>query len=114
MRRSFELDPRTVSITTRADGPGDDHVHRLAATSGQDVERVREVVAHVDATAAAEGLEFHRDVSVPADTVEAHQLLHLAAEHGVQGALEERFARAHFTGGEPLGDDGCGPEGGAV
>ncbi len=63
------------------------------------------MVAHVDAMAAAEGLDFHQDISVPANTVKAHQLLHLAAERGVQGDVKERLLRANFTEGEPVGDD---------
>ena len=103
--KSFELDPTAVSVTTRAEGPSDDHVRRLAAKFGQGVEQVRSMVEHVDATAAAEGLEFHQDLSVPTNTVKAHQLLHLARERGVQGAVKERFLRANFTEGEALGDD---------
>ncbi|GAA0315537.1 protein disulfide isomerase FrnE [Kineococcus aurantiacus] len=102
--RSFELDPTAVSVTERAAGPSDAHARRLAAKFGRPVQEVQRMVAHVDETAAAEGLEFHQDVSVPANTVAAHQLLHLAGERGVQGAVKERLLRAHFTEGEPLGD----------
>ena len=103
--RSFELDPTTQSVTIRADGPSDAHARKLSAKIGRPVEEVRELIAHVDAVAAAEGLEFHQDVSVPANTVNAHQLLHLAREHGVQDAVKERFLHANFSEGEPLGDD---------
>jgi predicted DsbA family dithiol-disulfide isomerase len=103
--RSFELDPAARSETTRAAGPSDAHARKLSAKIGRPVEEVEELIAHVDAMAAAEGLEFHQDVSVPANTVKAHQLLHLAGERGVQGAVKERFLRANFTEGEPLGDD---------
>jgi len=103
--RAFQLDPTTTSRTTRADGPSDDHARALAAKFGRSLAQVQEMVAHVDETARAEGLEFHQDVSVPANTVKAHQLIHLAGERGVQGAVEERLMRAHFTEGEPVGDD---------
>ncbi|GAB3456949.1 DsbA family oxidoreductase [Kineococcus endophyticus] len=103
--RSFELDPTTETVHEKADGPSDAHLRRLSAKFGQPVEQVAPMVAHVDAMAAAEGLEFHQDISVPANTVKAHQLLHLAAERGVQGAVKERLLRANFTEGEPVGDD---------
>ncbi|MEZ0166504.1 DsbA family oxidoreductase [Kineococcus sp. LSe6-4] len=103
--RSFELDPTTETVHEKADGPGDAHLRRLSAKFGRPVEEVAPMVAHVDETAAAEGLEFHQDVSVPANTVKAHQLLHLAAERGVQDAVKERLLRAHFTEGEPVGDE---------
>ncbi|WP_432565268.1 DsbA family oxidoreductase [Kineococcus sp. SYSU DK003] len=103
--KSFELDPTAVTVHERADGPSDAHTRRLAAKFGRPVAEVQQVVDHVDATAAAEGLEFHQDVSVPANTVKAHQLIHLAGERGVQDAVEERLLRAHFTEGEPVGDE---------
>ena len=102
--KAFELDPGAVSRTTRAAGPSDEHVRRLAAKLGRGVEEVRAVVASLEATAAAEGLELHQDVSVPANTLDAHQLVHLAGLRGVQDAVNERFLRAHFSEGEPLGD----------
>lgn len=103
--RAFELDPTTTSQLTRAEGPSDAHARALAAKFGRSLPEVQQMVDHVDATARAEGLEFHQDVSVPANTVKAHQLLHLAGERGVQGAVEERLMRAHFAEGEPVGDD---------
>ena len=103
--RAFQLDPTTTSQPVRADGPSDAHVRSLAAKFGRSVPEVQEMVDHVDAMARAEGLDFHQDVSVPANTVKAHQLLHLAGERGVQAAVEERLMRAHFTEGEPVGDD---------
>ena len=101
--KAFELDPTTVSGTARR-APGDEHVRRLAAKFGRPLEDVRQMVEQVAATAAAEGLEFHQDVSVPANTLKAHQLIHLAGERGVQDAVEERLMRAHFTEGELVGD----------
>jgi len=103
--RAFQLDPTTTSQPVQADGPSDAHVRSLAAKFGRSVPEVQEMVDHVDAMARAEGLDFHQDVSVPANTVKAHQLLHLAGERGVQAAVEERLMRAHFTEGEPVGDD---------
>lgn len=103
--KAFQLDPTTVSVTRRAEGPSDAHARALSVKLGRSVEETQQLIDHVDATAAAEGLEFHQDVSVPANTVKAHQLLHLAGERGVQDAVKERFLRAHFSEGEPLGDD---------
>ena len=62
------------------------------------------LVDDMTATAAAEGLEFHPELQVAANTVDAHRLLHLAADRGVQGAVKERLLRAGFTEGEALGD----------
>ncbi|WP_432496938.1 DsbA family oxidoreductase [Kineococcus gypseus] len=101
--RSFELDPSAVSQPARTGGP-DEHLHRLAAKVGADVEQVRGMVAHVDALAAAEGMTFHQERAVPANTARAHQVLHLARERGVQEAVLRRLVLAHFAEGEALGE----------
>ncbi len=54
--------------------------------------------------AATEGLEFHMSESKGGNTLDAHRLLHLAAEHGLQRELKERLMRAYFTEGEPIGE----------
>ena len=102
--RSFQLDPTTVSATGRADGPNDGHARSLAAKFGMPLAEAARLVDDMTATAAAEGLEFHPELQVAANTVDAHRLLHLAADRGVQGAVKERLLRAHFTEGEALGD----------
>src|SRR5690606_32533454 len=53
--------------------------------------------------AAEEGLEFHLDRTRVENTRDAHRLLHLAKERGVQVALEERLFRAYFTEGQRVG-----------
>jgi len=102
--RSFQLDPTTVSATARAAGPSDDHARVLAAKFGMPLPQAVSMLEELSATAAAEGLDFHPEVQVPANTLDAHRVLHLAAERGVQGAVKERLLLAHFTQGEALGD----------
>jgi predicted DsbA family dithiol-disulfide isomerase len=56
------------------------------------------------ATAAADGLELRFDRARGGNTFDAHRMLHLAAEVGLQTAVKERLMRAMFTEGEPIGD----------
>ena len=56
------------------------------------------------ATDAQEGLDFRFDLARPGNTFDAHRLLHLALEHGLQDALKERLDRATFTEGSPSSD----------
>ncbi len=60
--------------------------------------------ARVSALAAGEGLAYHLDHAHPGNTFNAHRLLHLAAERGLQGAVKERLMRAYFTESERIGD----------
>jgi predicted DsbA family dithiol-disulfide isomerase len=55
-------------------------------------------------TAAQDGLDVRFDLARPGGTFDAHRLLHLAGERGVQDDVKERLLRATFTEGEPIGD----------
>ncbi len=57
-------------------------------------------------TALAEGvgLEYHLDRVRAGNTFDAHRLIHLAATHGMGGALKERLLAAYFTEGRSVGD----------
>jgi predicted DsbA family dithiol-disulfide isomerase len=50
----------------------------------------------VEGIAAEVGLEYHLADSVSGNTLLAHQLIHLAAEHGLGGAMKERLLHAYF------------------
>ena len=96
--RSFELDPDAPNVREG------DPVQRLADKYG--MSRAEAVAANDRLTgfATAEGLEYHLDKVRSGNTFDAHRLLHLAAEKGVQDDVKERFLRAYFTESEPVGD----------
>jgi predicted DsbA family dithiol-disulfide isomerase len=54
--------------------------------------------------AAGEGLAFRFDIARSANTFDAHRLVHLAADHGLQDAMKERLLRAHLEEGELISD----------
>lgn len=96
--RSFELDP---GAPRDHEGEG---AARLAEKYGVSVEQARAMNARVTEAAAEEGWEFQLDVARGGNTVDAHRLLHLAADRGVQDAVKERLLRAYFVDGERIGD----------
>lgn len=89
--RAFELDPTIPRGETR------DVVTDLAAKKGLSHEQVRRMMASVEDLAAEEGLEYHLADAPSGNTVDAHRVLHLAAERGIQLQVLDRFYRAHFT-----------------
>jgi len=97
--RSFELDPAADSGTTPAD-----YAARLAAKYGTSRAQAQEMLDSMTAAAAAERLDFHFERAVPANTFDAHQVIHLAAVRGVQDAVKERLLTAYFSEGEAVGD----------
>jgi predicted DsbA family dithiol-disulfide isomerase len=98
--RSFELDPSAPPSPPEQGS----YAERLATKYGCSVPEAQAMIDNMTATAAREGLDFRFDRARPGNTFDAHRLLHLAHEHGVQDALKERLDRATFTEGSPVSD----------
>jgi predicted DsbA family dithiol-disulfide isomerase len=96
--RSFELDP---GAPREREG---DRSERLAEKYGMTVEQARDAEARLTAVAAEEGLDFRFDIARSGSTFDAHRLVHLAGEHGLEDAMKERLLRAYFTEGELMAD----------
>ena len=97
--RSFELDaqaPAThdASIT---------YAQRLATKYRCSVGQAEKMIATMTDTAAVDGITMRFDRVQPGTTFDAHRLLHLAQQHGLQNALKERLFEAYLTDGEALG-----------
>jgi predicted DsbA family dithiol-disulfide isomerase len=66
--------------------------------------RVDALDAQMTQIAAEEGLPYRLDMAVTGNTLDAHQLVHLAHGHGHQDAMIERLYRAYFTEGRSVFD----------
>ena len=70
-------------------------------------ERSLELDARLAAVGAGEGIEFAFDrIARTPNTLDAHRLIRLAGERGVQDAVVEALFRAYFTLGRDIGDRG--------
>jgi predicted DsbA family dithiol-disulfide isomerase len=96
--RSFELDPGASAERTGT------HAEHLAGKYGMTVAQAEQAGVQMTERAAAEGLEFRFDLLRGGNTFDAHRLLHLAQDHGLQPELKERLMRATFTEGLPVAD----------
>jgi predicted DsbA family dithiol-disulfide isomerase len=96
---SFELDPR-------ADAEPDDrdYAERLADKYGVSAADAQRMLDEMTGRAADAGLEYRFDRAHKANTFDAHRLLHLAWERGVQDELKEALFRAMFTEGRRVDD----------
>ena len=90
--RSFQLDPsrpRHETTNRRA---------MLKAKYQLTDDKVQEMDARMERLAEIEGLEYHLgDSGQTGNTLDAHQLLQLGKDRGVQDAVIERLYRAYFT-----------------
>lgn len=96
--RSYELQPdapRTNPGTT---------TEALKAKYGRSAAQVAEMLAQVTEAAAGEGLEYHLDRAVAANTFDAHRLVHLAGKHGLGHQVMTRLMRAYQSDGLNVAD----------
>jgi predicted DsbA family dithiol-disulfide isomerase len=96
--RSYELDP-----TAPAEVPGTS-AEIIASKYGMSPGQARAAEERVTQTAASAGLDYHLDRLRMGSTFDAHRLVHLANEHGLQDAMKERLFRARFIDGELMSD----------
>src|SRR4051794_13438046 len=96
--RSFQLDPDAPRSPE-----GDLHDH-LAAKYGGGRARAIAMNARVTEAAAAVGLRFDLDNARRGTTLDAHRVVHVAREAGLEDAAEERLFAAYFTESEPIAD----------
>lgn len=97
--RSFELDPAY---------PADRQtpvLDMLAAKYGMSLRQARDAESAVAAKAAADGLRFTPD-RLMGNTFDAHRLVHLAADRGVQDRVLQRLFEAYFGDGLPVFEAG--------
>lgn len=98
--KPYQLDP------TAAPGVAGPVVEAYAKKFGG-MEKAEEILAHVTSTAAEDGLEFHMDTALRANTLLAHRLIWWAGQPDndlSQDAMKERLLRAYFTEGQHIGD----------
>jgi len=95
--KSFELDPS-------APAEPQPQLERLATKYGVSREEAGQMNARVSGLAAELGLEYHLQNALSGNTFDAHQLIQLGRERGVQDALKEALLKAYFTDGIAISD----------
>jgi predicted DsbA family dithiol-disulfide isomerase len=96
--RSFQLDPEVPRVSSES------MTEVLARKYGMSRDQATAMNDQMEALAAEAGLEYHLSTVHPANTFDAHRLLHFARSHDLQDAMKERLMRAHFTENLPVGD----------
>jgi predicted DsbA family dithiol-disulfide isomerase len=100
--RAFELDPGAPRERPRDVS----HVQHIARKYGMSVAQAQKSTDHLVQLAQAEGLSFDFANIRSGNTFDAHRLVHLGHERGVQDAVKERMLKAYFEQGELMSDHG--------
>lgn len=72
----------------------------LSRTKGISLEQAKAMTSQVVQMAKGTGIHIDFDRNIPANSFNAHQLLHLAKEKGLQNEMEEMLFEAHFVEGK--------------
>ena len=96
--KSFQLDPDSHYVE------GKSIYEALAEKKGLSVEQSRKMSQQVAAIGSEVGLNINFDITVPANTFDAHRLTHFAADHNLQSEAEELLFRSYFVEGKNLED----------
>lgn len=97
--RAFELDPRAPKLR-----PTQPYTERLAGKYGTTRAQAQQMIDRMVETARRDGLRMDFEHIQPGNTFDAHRLLHLALDHGLQDALKERLLRAYLEEGRSIAD----------
>jgi predicted DsbA family dithiol-disulfide isomerase len=76
----------------------------LAEHKGISLEEAKSMNDYVTNMAANSGLTYNFDTTIPANSFNAHRLLHFAKEYGEQNETEEALFKAYFTDGKNIDD----------
>jgi protein disulfide-isomerase len=96
--KSFQLDPDLHPATKQ------NTYQYLAERKGMSYDESVRMHGNVVQIAQEVGLDYRFDISVVANSFDAHRLSHLAKAHGLGNALEERLFHAYFTEGKDIAD----------
>lgn len=77
----------------------------LSRSKGMPIEQAKQMTKQVIAMGENAGLKLDFDTNVPANTFNAHRLIHLAAKHDLQDLAEEKLFEAHFTQSKNIGEN---------
>jgi predicted DsbA family dithiol-disulfide isomerase len=95
--RSYELDPRAPAVREGT------YAERIARKYGIEIGQARAAMSRIINAGAEAGIEFKFEQMRPGNTFDAHRLVHLGKERGIQNRVKERFLEANFFEGEPIG-----------
>ncbi|CDZ98924.1 DSBA-like thioredoxin domain protein [Jeotgalicoccus saudimassiliensis] len=76
----------------------------LAAKHEQPMEEIERMVSHIVEQGKISDIEFNMDKVIPANTRDAHRLLKLSYEFGLEEGVLESLYRAYFTEGKNVSD----------
>jgi len=96
--KSFQLNPEMAT------DPSKKISDYLSEVKGFSKTQTQEMLGHVTKLAAQEGLTYHFDTAVVANSFDAHRLIQMAKSNGLGDQAEEVLFNNYFTHGKNIAD----------
>lgn len=96
--KSFQLNPDMKTDPSKTIN------QYLAENKGWTLDYARQMNDHVSGLAAKEGLDYHLDTAVVANSYDAHRVLQMAKNQGLGAELKEKLLHAYFTESKNISD----------
>lgn len=96
--KSFQLNPGVKTDTTMS------IYTYLSNTKGISEDVARQMTSQISERGKSVGIDYHFNETKVINTFNAHCLLHLAKEDGVQNEVKEQLLKAYFTDGANVDD----------
>lgn len=96
--KSYQLNPEYEYV------PGDTMYSFLFRSKGMPADQVEQMTSQVSQMGLQAGVEINFGKVIPANTFDAHRLIHHAATKNVQREMKEKIFEAHFRDGKNIED----------
>lgn len=104
-KNEIEVDWKSFQLNPEYHNTNNETVYDyLSRSKGMPVEQAKQMTKQVVDMAANAGLSIDFDKNIPANTFNAHRLIHLAAKHNLQDLAEEKLFEAHFINSKNIGE----------
>jgi len=105
-KNEIEIDWKSYQLNPEYHNTSNEKVYDyLSRSKGVSLEHAKQMTQQVADMATNAGLTINFDKNTPANTFNAHRLIHLAAKHNFQNTAEEKLFEAHFVQGKNIGED---------
>lgn len=97
-KNEIEIDWKSYQLNPEYHNTNNETIYDyLSRSKGMPIEQAKQMTKQVVDMAANAGLTIDFDNNIPANTFNAHRLIHLAAKHNLQDLAEEKLFEAHFV-----------------
>ncbi|MFC4211794.1 DsbA family protein [Pedobacter lithocola] len=105
-KNEIEVDWKSYQLNPEYHNINNENVYDyLSRSKGMPIEQAKQMTKQVVEMATNAGLTIDFDKNIPANTFNAHRLIHLAAKHNLQDLAEEKLFEAHFVRSLNIGED---------